>query len=31
VVYNGVIYAINRKWSFAINVDSSPQLCRTTV
>jgi len=31
VVYNGVIYAINGKWTFAIDVETGRQLWRTPV
>src|SRR5258708_22878830 len=31
VVYNGVIYAINGKWTFAIDVETRRQLWRTPV
>src|SRR5258708_13465589 len=31
VVYNGVIYAINAKWTFAIDVETARQLWRTPV
>src|SRR5712691_12334913 len=30
-VYNGVIYAINGKWTFAIDVESGKQIWRTAV
>jgi alcohol dehydrogenase (cytochrome c) len=30
-VYNGVLYAINSKWSFAIDVDTGKQIWRTQV
>src|SRR5262249_61083984 len=30
-VYNGVIYAINGKWTFAIDVETGRQLWRTPV
>src|SRR5437763_1368526 len=31
VVYNGVIYAINAKWTFAIDVETGQQIWRTPV
>src|SRR5262245_65853173 len=31
VVYNGVIYAINGQWTFAIDVETGKQLWRTPV
>src|SRR3954451_16374517 len=31
VVYNGVIYAINGKWTFAIDVETGQQIWRTPV
>ena len=31
VVYDGVIYAINAKWTFAINVETGRQIWRTPV
>src|SRR6202048_3201490 len=31
VVYDGVIYAINAKWTFAINVENGRQIWRTPV
>ena len=30
-VYNGVMYAINGKWSFAIDIDTGRQIWRTPV
>ena len=31
VIYDGVIYAINAKWTFAINVETGRQIWRTPV